>query len=61
MPILIRIVHKDIFLSWCLIYIRALSTKTVAEASTEMLIDLIRLLNNKDTLEKFKASVKVEN
>lgn len=29
MPILIRVVHRDVFLSWCLTYLRALNSRSV--------------------------------
>jgi len=30
MPIMIRIVHRDAFLSWCLTYLRALNARSVS-------------------------------
>jgi heme/copper-type cytochrome/quinol oxidase subunit 2 len=30
MPILVRIVHRDAFLSWCLTYLRALNSRSVS-------------------------------
>jgi heme/copper-type cytochrome/quinol oxidase subunit 2 len=35
MPILIRIVHRDVFLSWCLIYVRALNSRSVTSTQTK--------------------------
>ena len=33
MPILIRVVHRDTFLSWCLIYLRAINGRSLGGES----------------------------
>jgi heme/copper-type cytochrome/quinol oxidase subunit 2 len=32
MPILVRVVHRDVFLSWCLVYLGGLRPSTLAGA-----------------------------
>jgi heme/copper-type cytochrome/quinol oxidase subunit 2 len=32
MPILVKVVHKDLFFSWCLAYVRALEVRAVAQS-----------------------------
>jgi len=36
MPILVRIVHRDVFLSWCLIYLRTLSNRSTATQQAQI-------------------------
>ena len=35
MPILVRIVHRDVFLSWCLIYLRALNSRSLTASQSK--------------------------
>lgn len=35
MPILIRIVHRDTFLSWCLIYLRTLNNRALSDTQSK--------------------------
>lgn len=65
MPILVRIVHKDLFLSWCLSFLRALHNKNYKYE--KYYFDEILLLNfladssNSDILDNFFNTIQSKN
>jgi len=65
MPILIRIVHKDLFLSWCLSFLRALNNKNFKYEKyyfNEILLsNYLSDSNNSTTLSDFFNTIKNKN
>ena len=52
MPILVRIVHRDAFLSWCLTYLRTLNSRSV---STQLTGATLRWLQDTENLAEYEA------
>lgn len=57
MPILIHVVHKDIFLSWCLVYLRLVDAKVNENARGLALIASVDLLGLDSTLASLLTPV----
>lgn len=52
MPILVNVVHKDIFLSWCLVYLKQIDARALSNSRALQTISSIDLLTLEHTLKK---------
>lgn len=56
MPILVRIVHRDAFLSWCLTYLRTLNSRSVSTVKSAQLTGAtLRWLQDTENLAEYEA------
>lgn len=56
MPILVHVVHKDIFLGWCLSYLRLVEARDLANANALTLLTTTDLLSLDVALQLLMSS-----